>query len=144
MAWWICEECACRSNVAFWLSGLLMPLLLFRQFFFSDIFVMPNFPLSLERTDTTFRLLQKIADFICLWLKLNWNWIKRQKSFGFCLFVCFYSVTWNLPFTCTKDALIGFRLVAEEYLEQLWKRGNFSFKLSGWSTKLYCLGRTLS
>lgn len=35
--------------------------------FFSDIFVMPNFPLSLERTDTTFRLLQKIADFICLW-----------------------------------------------------------------------------
>lgn len=36
-------------------------------FFFSDIFVMPNFPLSLERTDTTFRLLQKIADFICLW-----------------------------------------------------------------------------
>lgn len=35
-------------------------------FFFSDIFVMPNFPLSLERTDTTFRLLQKIADFICL------------------------------------------------------------------------------
>ena len=37
------------------------------SFFFSDIFVMPNFPLSLERTDTTFRLLQKIADFICLW-----------------------------------------------------------------------------
>lgn len=35
--------------------------------FFSDIFVMPNFPLSLERTDTTFRLLQKIAGFICLW-----------------------------------------------------------------------------
>ena len=34
--------------------------------FFSDIFVMPNFPLSLERTDTTFRLLQKIAGFICL------------------------------------------------------------------------------
>lgn len=34
-------------------------------FFFSDIF-MPNFPLGLERIDTTFRLLQKIADFICL------------------------------------------------------------------------------
>lgn len=37
------------------------------SFFFPDIFVMPNFPLSLERTDTTFRLLQKMADFICLW-----------------------------------------------------------------------------
>lgn len=85
----------------------------------------PIFRWSRGYRGTTFRLMQKLADVMK-------DAVKEEKEiFPFFYLFIFYSVTWNLPFTCTKDVLIGCQLAAEEYLEQLWKRGNYSKCLTG-------------